>query len=209
MTMRRWAVATLLIVGGVASIALYKQSLIQQHAEQAYHGEPVMTVDVERARSGSFTDSIKVNGQVIAFQKVDVRNELSGKISKLNFSSGSVVEKGQVLLEIDHQSEQAQLNGAMARRTLALQRLTRLKALFNRQQVSQEQIDAATAELDLAQSDIDVLTVTIDKKVLRAPISGQVGLHQLQVGQYLEELCQIMKMRLLVRIVCCLTQALA
>lgn len=188
MNFRKWAV-TLLAISLIAGIlAAYKIFDIRSAAEaDALAPEYSETVEAASAEWVSYTPSVRVLGVVVAPQQVELRNELAGRIQKVQFSSGEQVSKGQLLVQMDISEEKAQLNSAIARAKLARSTNARITSLLDSKVVSQEQFDQTVAELQIAEADIELLKATIEKKTLRAPFDAIAGIHQLEAGQYLEE----------------------
>lgn len=192
MLIRRWIV-TFAIVGTVlGGIALYKNHLVSAKNQQGGGGyEPEMSVVAHEVSFSSYQPVASVNGEVQAFRKVSLQNELAGNIVELNFSSGDIVEKGQVLLRLDHRQESAALAGARANLSMAKLRVSRLTKLHKTQEVSEDQLDEAKTQLALSKAEVDALEVTIAKKVIKAPFGAQVGIHDFELGQYLDANTQI------------------
>lgn len=181
----RWIITfTLLgvVIGGL--FVFKKQSFAQQQNKQSY--ESAIAVDAVQAKYSEYQPTITVVGTVQPDQRVTLRNQLSGTITFLNLTPGTIVEAGEILLEIEHEEEKARLIGANARLELNKKRLARNQALQKRKEVSQEQLDTAIADLKTAESDVEILKATIARKVFKAPYRAQVGFHTLQKGQYLE-----------------------
>lgn len=188
MSIRRWIITTGLLGLSLTGLVSYKQLLAAQNQQQqeANAYEPVITVEATPAKMGSYQATVSVTGEVQAYKKLTISNELAGKIAYLNFASGSVVKKDQVLLVLDHSEQDAQLMGANARLELGQKRLKRLQTLHQHKKVSDEQLDAGQAEVTLAQAEIALLKTTIAKKTFTAPFTANVGIHTLEKGQYLD-----------------------
>ncbi len=188
MNIRRWGITVVACVAVFAALALFK--VMEIRAAIAYgesfpeHSETVEEAVVETTE---FTPSIKVIGEVVAAKRLDLRNELAGEITAVNFASGDHVEAGQILLQLDVSIEQANLAAAEARTTLAESTFERARNLYRTNAVSKEQLDKAQSDLATAQAEVKVLQRTIAKKTLRAPFAGTAGLHQFEVGQYLTD----------------------
>lgn len=188
----RWIITLSVLVLGGLGIFGYKQSLMAaQQAQGANMPEPAATVEAVNVEAMAFQKTIRVNGEVQAFKQLKLSNELSGKIRTLDLASGSLVEKGQLLLELDHSEESARLEGAKARLVLNKQILKRVIELQKSNKISDEEVDRAQANVTIAQSDIAALNATIAKKRLLAPFKARVGIHNLEPGQYLDTNSQI------------------
>lgn len=153
-------------------------------AGEAYP-EQSETVEETTVASAQFTPSITVIGEIVAPQRLDLRNEIGGEITAVNFESGAEVSKGQLLLQLDIAVEQANLQAAKAKAQVARLAHERLQRLIETRVATQDALDRANADLTAALAEISVLERTIEKKTLRSPFDGRAGLHNFEVGQYL------------------------
>ncbi len=192
MTNYRWLITIATIIISLTGLFAYKDSLIVAHAEQNKNmGEPTATIEAIHVAQISYQKTISVNGVNKAMQTIQVSNELAGKITKLNFSSGALVNKGQVLLEQDYSQESAQLIAARAKVLFQQKIINRYKVLQKKEEISDERVDKAIMELRISESEVAVLESIISKKIIRTPFKAKAGIHNLQVGQHLEGNSQI------------------
>lgn len=186
-TSSRWAIAFLVCLTIFIALAAFKFFQIQAAiAFGKSFPEPSETVEAVTAMVSDYHTSVTTIGEVVAPQSVDLRNELEGRIAAVNFVSGDTVKKGDVLLQLDISEETARLKAAQARVNLAELDLQRVKRLIKQKTVSEERLDQADADFQIAQADALALQATIDKKTLQAPFDAIAGLHQLEVGEFLE-----------------------
>jgi len=187
MTIRRWSIAVSACVLLTGALATYKtleiKAAIAQGEAFPEHSE---TVNSALTQSVVYQPNREVLATLIAPQRLELRNELPGKITRVNFASGELVEKSQLLLELDIANEKAQLAAAKARFKLAQSSWKRSQKLRKDNSISEEAYDKAQADYLTTQADIANLQATIDKKQLRAPFAGRAGIHNLEVGQYLQ-----------------------
>lgn len=186
MNARRWLITASVCVALFAALAAYKYFQIQ--AAIAYgqsFPEPSETVESMIAKSVDtefFTTTI---GEVVAPEYIQLRNELGGRITRINMRSGMDVKQGDVLVQLDIAEEQAQLQAAQATANLARLNLQREQGLIKKNLTSQESVDSAAAQFEIAEASVKRLQAQIDKKTLTAPFAAHVGIHTLEVGQYL------------------------
>jgi membrane fusion protein (multidrug efflux system) len=180
-----WLSVVVVVSATVGSLFLYKNSLSQQQQGQAQY-EPVATVTATRAKVSAYQKRLSVIGESQAVKYITLKNELAGKISKINFSSGDTVERGSILLEFDHNEENASLAAAKANSLLKLQTFNRYKLLVKEKRISEESVDIAKAEYQVAIAEISRIEAIIEKKVFIAPFTANTGIHNLSVGQYLD-----------------------
>ncbi|MFT5755429.1 MAG: membrane fusion protein (multidrug efflux system) [Alteromonadaceae bacterium] len=195
MKITRWIAVSMVLGGTVFGLYSYKTSLQATAAAQgAMMPEPSATVNAIEVTTTDYQKTVKVSGEIQAFKFLVVNNELAGKIISLNAASGSLVKKGQVLLELDHTDEDARLIAAQATLVLNRQTLNRYIKLKKNREISEELVDQANAAVEIAKSNIAVLTAAITKKKLVAPFNAKVGIHTLEVGQYLDNNSQVLKL---------------
>lgn len=186
MSIIRWLVSIVVTALVIVGLFAYKDDLNAAHASQG-GGEQSATVQSTKAVVTEHQQMTTVNGQVQALQVISLSNELPGKIAKLSFKSGDLVKKGQVLLELDHSEEHARLIAAKSNVELYTKTLGRYKKLLKQSKISEESVDQAEASLRNAQSQVALFQSYIDKKTIVAPFTAKAGIHNLQIGQYLDQ----------------------
>jgi len=125
-------------------------------------------------------------GSIQAVNGVTVSADLPGIVTEIRFESGENVKAGEVLVKLDTRQEEAQLKSALARRQLSILSLQRAKGLLTKQVSSQADFDAATAEYQQADALAQQYQAEIDRKTIRAPFAGVLGIREVNVGQYLQ-----------------------
>jgi membrane fusion protein (multidrug efflux system) len=120
-----------------------------------------------------------------AVQGVTVAADLPGIVDRIAFDSGKRVSRGDVLAHLDTRQEQAQLEAAEAQRELTRVNFERMQALVSEDAVSRAEYDRAAAEFKQAEARIGEIRATIERKTIRAPFSGILGIRQVNLGQYL------------------------
>ncbi len=124
-------------------------------------------------------------GSLTAVQGVLVSTEVAGKVDDLHFESGKSVESGQLLVELDTSSEEAQLAAAQAEAELARINLDRAKKLRQSNTVAEAELDSAQAAFLAAEAQVENLEAMIAKKRISAPFSGRLGIRQVNLGQFI------------------------
>ncbi len=147
--------------------------------------EQIETVEAGTVTTAKFTPTISVMGEIVAPQRLDLRNEIAGVITAVNFHSGDRVRAGQLLIQLDVAVEKANLEGAKAKAELTRVVHARIVKLVESKVATAGELDKAQADLAAARADIAVLERTIEKKTLHAPFNGRAGLHNFEVGQFL------------------------
>lgn len=111
---------------------------------------------------------------------------VSGRIEKVNVEEGSVVKKGDVLVELDHRISQAQVDRAQSKMDLARKELGRLEGLVRQNSAPQRDLDNARSGFTLAQAELTLAQVALENTFLRAPFDGIVVQKNAEVGNILE-----------------------
>ncbi|WP_444858033.1 efflux RND transporter periplasmic adaptor subunit [Sphingosinicella sp.] len=174
--------------GAVAGgLGFYKYAEIKAAtAAAAAAPEAAEAVEAVRVRSGHWTASARAVGTVVALRQVEIRNELAGTIAAVAFSSGDIVEAGQVLVRFDTRQEEASLAAAEAEARMARLTFERRDRLRGSQALSAHDLDRAREESAAATARVESLRIGIEKKTLRAPFRARIGLTDLQPGAYLD-----------------------
>jgi len=141
-----------------------------------------------------FSDYITLSGSIEPNEQVDVHSELSGIVEAINFSEGATVSQGQVLIRINDAELRAQLLQAQTRNDLASENERRAKLLLEKEAISQEEYDIASADYRTAQSQIQLIRAQLDKTVVRAPFSGTIGLRNISKGSYISPTVSIARL---------------
>ncbi len=148
---------------------------------------PPETVTTALVKSESWESSLGSVGSLSAVQGVNVTAEAPGKVMKIAFQPGTAVRKGDLLMQQDISTEEAQLPGALSQVALSRANLKRAEQLFKDGIISQSDLDLALSNNIQAQAQVDTIRAAIDKKTVRAPFSGRLGIRQINLGQMLRE----------------------
>jgi membrane fusion protein (multidrug efflux system) len=126
-----------------------------------------------------------VIGTMEAVQGVTVSADLPGIVAKINFESGQFVKKGDVLVELDTRQEVSQLAALDAQRDLAKINFDRSQELAKQGVISRQDYDRAIADHKQTEANVAETQATIERKTIRAPFSGVLGIRKVNLGQYL------------------------
>ena len=174
---------TLLIVAGLGFVKFQQiQTAIAQGAAFQPPPEAVTTVVAQQEEWPATMSAI---GTMAAVQGVTVSADLPGTVDRIFFDSGRAVRAGDVLAILDTRQEKAQLATIEARRELAQLTFTRVQELLKEKVISKAEFDRATAELQQTEAQLGEVKAAIERKTIRAPFSGVLGLRQVNLGQYL------------------------
>lgn len=147
-------------------------------------GPSAVAVEVVIARSDTVTDAISATGQIEAVQSIELRPDVDGRISEILVREGARVAQGTPLFRIDDVERKAEVARASADRDLAQQALTRTKDLIRQNAASQSDLERAEATARSTQAALDILTIRLERSVVRAPFAGVVGQRFVSLGDF-------------------------
>jgi membrane fusion protein (multidrug efflux system) len=175
-------IVVIVILGGIKGLQINR--MIAQGKQFA---PPPETVTTALANTDAWESVLKSMGSLVAVQGVTVSAELTGKVVDIAFEPGTMVKQGDLLIQQDTTSEQAQLNAALATASLTKINLDRANELLAKKAISRSEYDNADAQYKQAVAQADTIRTAIAKKTIRAPFSGQLGIRQVNLGQILNE----------------------
>ncbi|MCF3649423.1 efflux RND transporter periplasmic adaptor subunit [Synoicihabitans lomoniglobus] len=167
----------------VAALGAVKAAQIKEMMG-ANFGQPITAVSTAEATVQEWNPVIQSIGSLAPIQGVTISAELEGAVTEILVGNGAAVEKGDLLVTLDTTIETAQLEAADARAELARLQRSRAQELGAKNTISQSEIDGAVAQYAQAKADVAALKATLDKKAVRAPFSGRVGIRTVNVGQF-------------------------
>ena len=173
-----------LMVGAVAGTKALQIGKLISSGKKG--GPPVETVSTAVVVAEKWERSVESVGSLRAVQGADMSTESSGVIAKILFENGQEVKKGDLLVELDHETESANLRSAEAEADLARTVYERTKRLRVNSTVPQSDLDAAESQLRKMTALVEQLKATISKKQLTAPFSGRLGIREVNLGQFVD-----------------------
>lgn len=175
-------VVAVVIIGGLGFL---KFQQIQAAVKAASFTPPPTAVTTIVAKKEDWSGSLKAIGSVVAVQGVTVSADLPGIVERISFDSGRSVRAGEVLVQLDVRQEKAQLAAAEAQRDLARINYERAKSLVEGGAIPRADYDAAAAQKEQTEAKVGEIRATIERKTIRAPFTGRLGIRQVNLGQYL------------------------
>ncbi len=174
--------ALAVLFGGIFG---WKWFVHQQVAKyMANRPTPAEVVQASKAGTRTWRPRIAAVGSLSAIQGVDVSTEVAGVVTKIEFNSGQSVKQGDVLVKLDTDADEAQLRSLRAQSELARIQYKRQRELYRSHSTSRSSLDQAKAQYTQSQAQVSRQQALIDKKIIRAPFSGIVGIRQVDLGQY-------------------------
>jgi membrane fusion protein, multidrug efflux system len=171
------------LLGAVLGFNLFKAHMIKRFMAQ--NAAPPATVTSAVAGYQTWQPQLAAVGSLRAVRGVDVTTEVPGLVREIPFSSGQDVKAGQVLVRLNDDSDRAQLASLQAAAELAQTVYKRDKAQYDIQAISKAQLDADAADLKAKRAQVDQQAALVNKKTIRAPFAGRVGITTVNPGQYL------------------------
>src|SRR5437667_10527547 len=143
-----------------------------------------MPVEVAAAIRDTVVDAIAATGQIEAIQSIELRPEVSGRITDIMVREGQEVADGTPLFKVDDAELKAQVAQAEAERQLARQALERTKQLITQNASSTSDLEQSEAKSRGADANYDLLKTRLDRTVVRAPFGGVAGRRLVSIGTY-------------------------
>ena len=171
-------VGVFLIIVGIKALQMW--TMISAGKKMVMPPTTVTSVDVKQA---DWQPMLTAVGSISPVQGAMISAELAGTVAEINFQSGSLVKKGEVLLKLDASAEEAQLRSAAADAELAKNDLDRARGLAERKVISAAEFDAAQSKFAQKKAAVENMQSIIDKKEIRAPFDGTAGIRAVNPGQ--------------------------
>jgi multidrug efflux system membrane fusion protein len=191
--MMRWFIIVglllALLVGGLVGFNAFRSHMIAQFF--ANNKPPPATVTVAEAKSEVIPNLLIAVGDLAAVHQVNVTSDVSGRITDIMFTAGSIVKAGSPLVQLFDGPDQGDLASFKAQATVAQLSLDRAKQLAARQFGPQATVDQAQASYDQANAGIAKTQAIISQKLVRAPFDGELGVRHVEIGQFLTAGTQI------------------
>lgn len=176
----------IVVIGGLVAIKGSQIGMLIGMGEAMKKaGPPPEVVSTSIAQKQTWEATLSAVASVVSAKGVAVSNDAPGLVSRLHFESGDAVKRGDILVELDTSVERAQLASLRARRELADISAKRSKALADQGAAPQAQVDTDQSQLKSLSADVGALSAQIERKVIRAPFAGKLGIREVNVGQYL------------------------
>src|SRR5271168_2617904 len=176
-------VAVAVVFGGIFGFQAFKTVMIKKFISAL--SNPPQTISAAKAATSEWQSTIEAIGSLRAVKGADLSLEVSGVVESISFNSGDDVGEGAQLLKLRTADDVARLNSLQAMAELSDITYERDQKQFKMQAVSQATLDTDGANLKNAKAQVAQQQAIIDKKLLRAPFSGHLGIRAVDLGQYL------------------------
>jgi membrane fusion protein (multidrug efflux system) len=173
--------SVIILISGIFIVGCKKN--IKEGAQSPQKRPPVL-VDVLIADNINLPNTIELNGNVLPQEMIEIRPEVSGRITQLMMNDGASVAAGGLLARINNAELQAQQQQLQVQFDMAVKTEQRLKKLLEINGVNQADYDQALNQVNLITANKNILQAQLDKTEIRAPFSGVLGLRQISNGAY-------------------------
>ncbi len=183
--MKRWwymAAAIIALVLVIAGVKAYSVSQMIKHFKS--QGTPKFTVSAGKAEMTPWQPTLSAVATLHAVHGADLSPEVAGVVDAIEFESGQDVKAGQLLVRLRAADDLAHLASLQATAALGQTVYKRDQVQLEAQAISQATVDGDAANLRAAQAQVDEQRAVADKKFIRAPFSGRVGIRAVDSGQY-------------------------
>jgi len=191
-------IAVTLLVGAIIFVKLGQFGAMGEAASKMTF--PPETVTAYTANDDQWEQFIPATASVTAVQGVLVSAEAGGRVTEIKFDSDDSVKEGQVLVQLDTSSENAQLASSIASAAQARADLKRIRTLIDKKLVSEDAVDQAITHVKEAEAQVEVIKASLDKKTIRAAFAGRLGIRQVNQGQILSIGDPIVALQMLSRV---------
>jgi len=147
--------------------------------------QKALKVDGIIAHEEITTGTISTTGTIIANEEVEIKSEISGKITGVHFKEGTFVKEGQLLVKLNDDDLQAQVRKLNIEIKMAEEKEGRMKQLLTANAISKEEYDVQLTSLNLLKANVDIIKVDISKTRITAPFSGIIGFKNVSPGAIL------------------------
>jgi membrane fusion protein (multidrug efflux system) len=187
--MKKHMIIMLIIVGGIFG-GIFGYQGFQSYMMKKYMSaspEPAVQVSAVKAASEEWQEQIQAVGTLRAVRGVDVASETAGVIQSVHFKSGDNIKAGQLLVQVNADADIAQLKVLAASAELAESVYERNKKQLLAQAVSKASLDVDAADLKGKKAQVAQQQAQVNKKTIRAPFAGRLGISSVNSGQYLNQ----------------------
>jgi membrane fusion protein (multidrug efflux system) len=193
------AIVGLAVALALAGYGIKSRKASVAHLQQIADDAGVLRVQSTSPKQGPAEDTLRLPGQVEAWNEAQIYGQVSGYVSAWLKDYGAPVQKGEVLATIDtpgldaqYQASKAQLAAAQAQFNIADVTAKRYNELTPGIAISQQTIDnmnasaeSAKAQMEAAQQNVDQFEAQIEFKKLRSPFTGIVTARRVNVGDFI------------------------
>lgn len=173
----------IIIFGGVFAWDYVRNQLFKSYLAAA--SNPPLTISTVTAKAVTWHNQLTANGSIEAVNGVEVTTQQAGMIISIDFNSGQMVKKGQLLVQLDDSVQRAQLANYQAAYHNDVISYERAKALYDKKFESPQGLDSSYTTMKQAQAQVLQYQTIIKQMHITAPFTGKIGINEINLGQYL------------------------
>ncbi len=170
------------ILGGIYGFQVFKGIMIKKY--MASMGGQAQTVSTTVAAMQEWNSNLEAVGTLRAAKGVDLSTEVAGVVEEIHFDSGEEAKAGKLLVKLRADDDTAKLRSLEAAAKLAESTYQRDVNQLKIQAVAQATVDMDAANLASAKAQVAEQKALVEKKFIRAPFAGSLGIRKVDVGQY-------------------------
>jgi membrane fusion protein (multidrug efflux system) len=170
------------VIGAVALVLIVRYVVGNSEPEGRRGPGGPTTVAVEVVRLDEFADRTEAIGTVVANESVVITPPVTERVASIHFEDGEHVEKGQLLVELDHAEESATVEEARVSFEEEQRQFARVRSLHENDLVSDEELDAARADLEASQARLHAAEARLRNRLIEAPFEGVLGIRRVSPG---------------------------
>ncbi|QIG81073.1 efflux RND transporter periplasmic adaptor subunit [Stakelama tenebrarum] len=164
--------------------AIFAWRSMRMAGSAAAYAPPPVEVTAMRVKSETLPQALRATGSIEAVRQVVLAPEVPGRIVAIRFTAGQRVGRGAPLVQLFDAPERADRSAAVARLNFAQIQYDRSKELEPTGAEPRALLQQHEAELAQARAAIRQIDARLAQKTVRAPFSGQIGIRQVDLGQY-------------------------
>lgn len=178
-------VACAVVFGGIFGFKWFRSRMINQYLNQMVE-QRVPTVSATEATTDKWALVLEAVGTVKAINGIKVTSEVPGVVQSIRFQSSTRAEDGEILVQLRDESDRARLRALEAKAAEAQSDFKRVRRLFQQNNLSESEYDLARSQLAQARANAQAQREEVEKRTIRAPFAGQLGIRQVDIGEFVE-----------------------
>lgn len=179
-------ISVILIVIVLGALLIVPKLLSEKNKTQTPAGQNTsqqeIPVDVFVIKQIDLENEVATVGTIIANEEVDIKSELTRKITGIYFKEGTFVPSGKILFKLDDSDILARLRKLDLDEELNIKQQDREKQLLDKGLLTPDEYEVRETNIEKIRADIEVLEVELSKTEIRAPFSGIAGFRNVSIG---------------------------
>lgn len=170
-----------ILFGGIFLYKVFVMIMIHRYFASR---QQIVSISTMKVTYESWQQRLTASGSLRAIRGVNVTTELAGLVKIIYFNPGAFVDVGTVLVQLNADSDVALLHSLQAQAGLAKITYERDKAQYAVKAVSKQTLDTDIQNLKSLEAQVAQQSAIVEKKTIRAPFTGRLGISAINPGQY-------------------------